>query len=183
FAESEELRPMGRDATGVRGMRLDDDVHLVSLVVPEAGETILTATENGYGKRTEVEEFPLHRRGGQGVKAIQTSARNGGLIAAVAVRESDHLMLISDQGTLVRTEVAGINLLSRNTQGVTLIRIGEGEHLISVARVVDDDDPAEPEQGPPPATAAGTTPVGDAAATPGENGEGADDASPAEPDD
>jgi DNA gyrase subunit A len=173
FAEEHELRPMGRDATGVRGMRLAEGDHIVSLVVPEQGETILTATENGYGKRTEAAEFPLHRRGGQGVKAIQTSLRNGSLIGAVAVREGDHLMLISDQGTLVRTTVESVSLLSRNTQGVKLIRVAEDERLISVARVLDEDDDAEPEQGAAPAP---VSPSADDAANPEQTRASADGA-------
>jgi DNA gyrase subunit A len=146
--EEVDVRPMGRAARGVRGMRLAEGQRIIALVNPEPGTTILTATANGYGKRTEVEDFPVHGRGGQGVIAIQTSERNGALVGAVAVHETDQLMLISSQGTLVRTRVAEVSVLSRNTQGVRLIDVAPGEQLMSIARVADVEGDGEPDTDP-----------------------------------
>ncbi|MFI4913582.1 MAG: DNA gyrase subunit A [Steroidobacterales bacterium] len=130
-----EVRPMGREAAGVRGVRLADDQRLIALLVLEAGY-VLTASENGYGKLTPLAEFPGHGRGGQGVIALQTTARNGRTVAALQVQSGHELMLISSTGTLVRTPVADISIVGRNTQGVRLIRLGEGERLTGVERVV-----------------------------------------------
>ncbi len=141
FAES-EVRSLGRQAMGMRGMTLPPGRRIVSLLVPAADAQILTACAKGYGKRTDLVEFPLHGRGGKGVIAIQTSERNGALVAAVPVAADGQgqLMLISDQGTLVRTRVAEVSIVSRNTQGVTLIRLAEEEQLIGVVPVEDDAD-------------------------------------------
>jgi DNA gyrase subunit A len=128
---------MGRSARGVRGMRLPDGQHVISMIVPEAEAQILTASENGYGKRTPLPDFPRRGRGGQGVIAIQTSERNGALVGAVQVAEEDELMLISDQGTLVRTRVAEVSVRGRNTQGVTLIKLAADEHLVGLVRLQD----------------------------------------------
>ncbi len=136
FHES-DVRPMGRVARGVRGIRLGPENQVISLLIVEPESHVLTATENGYGKRTPIAEFPLQGRGGQGVIAIQTSQRNGGLVGAVTVRQEDEIMLISDRGMLVRTPVLDISLLGRNTQGVRLIHLGEGEHLVGMERVID----------------------------------------------
>ena len=127
----DEVRAMGRDATGVRGIRLGDDQEVISLVVVGDG-LILTASENGYGKLTPLEDFPLHGRGGQGVIALQTTDRNGATVAALQVQGEDEIMMISSGGTLVRTGVAEISIVGRNTQGVRLIRLEEGERLVSV---------------------------------------------------
>ncbi|MDF2445547.1 MAG: gyrA [Moraxellaceae bacterium] len=141
--KEKHVRIMGRNARGVRGMRLPAGQHLISMIIPEAGAQILTASENGFGKRTELAGFPRRGRGGQGVIAIQTSERNGALVGAVLVSDEDELMLISDQGTLVRTRVAEVSMSGRNTQGVTLIKLAEDEHLVGLVRLVDvggDDD-------------------------------------------
>ena len=138
FAE-EDVRSMGRTAAGVRGIRLQDGQYVVSLIVVDEGE-VLTATENGFGKRTPIDEFPVYNRGGQGVIAINTSERNGQLVGAVLVREADEVILISNRGTLVRTEVSEISSLSRNTQGVTLIRLGKDERLVQIEPVTAMDD-------------------------------------------
>ena len=103
-------------------------------------------TENGYGKRTENAEFPAKGRGGKGVIAMSTSERNGSLVGAVQVWDTDEMMLISNQGTAVRTRVEEVSLLGRNTQGVRVIRTRDGEALVSVSRIVEDDDAAEPAQ-------------------------------------
>ena len=138
-----DVRPMGRTARGVRGMRLPEGERMISLIIPEAGQRVLAVSANGYGKRTESDEFPVHNRGGQGVIAMQTSARNGALVGAVQVADSDEIMLISDQGTLVRTRVDEISVLSRNTQGVRLIRVRDNETLVGIAVVSDDGSEAE----------------------------------------
>ncbi len=141
-----DVRAMGRTARGVRGVRLAEGAKVISLVIPEAGASILTASAKGYGKRTEVEEFPAHGRGGQGVIAMQMSERNGELVGAIQVRSGEEVMLISDRGTLVRTRVDEISCLSRNTQGVTLIRVAEGEHLVGLAPI-DEPEVDEAEEG------------------------------------
>ena len=130
-----DVRAMGRTARGVRGMRLAEGQCLVSMLIAEEGSQILTASEHGYGKRTPVEDFPQYKRGGQGVIAMITSERNGPLIGAVQVVDGEEIMLISDQGTLVRTRVSEVSSLSRNTQGVTLIKLANGEKLVGLERV------------------------------------------------
>jgi DNA gyrase subunit A len=140
----DEVRPMGREAAGVIGVRLADGQRVISLLVLGEG-LILTASESGYGKLTPLEEFPSHGRGAQGVIALQTTERNGATVAALQVQPGDELMLISSTGTLVRTPVADISIVGRNTQGVRLIRLGEGERLTGIERVetgADDNDEA-----------------------------------------
>jgi len=146
-----EVRPMGRTAHGVRGMRLTGDAHVVSMIVADArmesGECdVLTATERGYGKRTPLSDFPRKGRGSQGVIAIQCSGRNGTLVAAVATDARHELMLISDKGTLVRTRVAEISQVGRNTQGVTLIRLPEDEKLAGVVKIESEDEVVDGEE-------------------------------------
>jgi DNA gyrase subunit A len=139
FAE-DEVRAMGRNAAGVRGVRMPDGERVISLIIPDPSGLILVASENGYGKLTSVEEFPSHGRGGQGVIAIQTTERNGQLVAATQVTTENELMLMSSSGTIVRTPVADISVLGRNTQGVRLMKLDEGERLIGVESV----DPEPP---------------------------------------
>jgi DNA gyrase subunit A len=129
----EQVRPMGRDAAGVRGVRLGEGQRVIALLVLGEGY-VLTASENGYGKLTSLEDFPGHGRGAQGVIALQTTYRNGATVAALQVQPGDELMLISSTGTLVRTPVADISVVGRNTQGVRLIRLGEAERLTGVER-------------------------------------------------
>jgi DNA gyrase subunit A len=129
-----EVRPMGREATGVRGIKLVAGQELISLIVVGEGY-ILTASANGYGKLTPLEDFPAHGRGGQGVIALQTTERNGEMVAALQVNSEHELMMISSTGTLVRTPVAEISVVGRNTQGVRLIRLDEGERLTGVERI------------------------------------------------
>ncbi|WP_111640566.1 DNA gyrase subunit A [Marinimicrobium alkaliphilum] len=133
------VRAMGRTSRGVRGIRLAEDQTLVRMVIPHPGGQVLTVSEQGYGKRTDVDEFPTKGRGGQGVIAMQTNDRNGQLVGAVQVFETDEIMLISDQGTLVRTRVSEVSLLSRNTQGVRLIKLRPNEHLMGVERIEEND--------------------------------------------
>ncbi len=135
----EQVRPMGRTAAGVRGVRLGAGESVVGLMVAEPG-SVLTVTEHGYGKRTAVEDHPTQGRGGQGVIGIRTSERNGRVVGAVLVHEEDEIMLISESGTLVRTRVAEIPVLGRNTQGVRLIRLGGSERLVGVEPIFDDGE-------------------------------------------
>lgn len=137
FNES-AVRAMGRTARGVKGMDLSAEEHIISLLVPEKSH-ILSATENGYGKRTPLEEYPTKGRGTKGVISIQTSERNGAVVGAVQVDEGEEIMMISDGGTLVRTRVDEVSISSRNTQGVTLIRLSEGEKLVGIERVEESD--------------------------------------------
>ncbi len=140
FKES-DVRPMGRLATGVRGIKLPDGHKVNSLIIVGEGK-LLMATENGFGKRTDVEQFSVINRGGMGVISIQTSERNGNAIGAVQVSSDDEIMLITDGGTLVRTPVEHVSITSRNTQGVTLIKMGKGEALVQLASIanLDTDD-------------------------------------------
>lgn len=130
-----KVRCMGRQAAGVRGVKLQDNQKVVSLIVSREGD-ILTATENGYGKRTALDEYRLSGRGGQGVISIQVSERNGKVVGAIQVNAEDEVMLISNKGTLVRVPASEISLIGRNTQGVRLIQLGEEEMLVSLERIV-----------------------------------------------
>ena len=150
FSES-EVRPMGREAAGVRGINLGGDQEVIALIVVGPGESrgcVLTASASGYGKRTPVQDFPVHGRGGQGVIAMQTSDRNGTTVAALQVLPGQEIMLISSTGTLVRTGVDEVSELGRNTQGVRLIRLSEGERLVGVERIESLDGEAAEESGP-----------------------------------
>jgi len=141
FKES-KVRAMGRTARGVRGIRLAEGQKVNSLIVVKSEESsVLTVTENGFGKRTAMTDYAVKGRGGLGVISIQTTERNGDVIGAVAVDDDDEIMLISDQGTLIRTPVKDVSVLGRNTQGVTLVKLGGEEHLVSLERVVEYKDP------------------------------------------
>ena len=143
FAES-DVRPMGRVARGVIGIRLAKDQNVVSML--EIGEgDVLTVTENGFGKRTAVDDYPRQGRGGQGVIGISTSERNGRLISAIQVSSEDDIMLISNGGTLVRTNAGEISTLGRNTQGVTLIRLRKDEKLVGLERIEPEPEPGDAE--------------------------------------
>ena len=144
----EDVRSMGRGAAGVRGIRLGEGHEVIALCLLGEG-LILSATENGYGKRTAPEDFPLQGRGGQGVIAIQTTDRNGRTVGALQVQEDDEIMLISSNGTLVRTPVSDISVIGRNTQGVRLIRVEKGQRLVGLARIVsmDGEDGEDGEDG------------------------------------
>ena len=149
FKES-DVRAMGRTARGVRGIRLSGEQRVISLIIPEVEGSVLTASENGYGKRTEITGFPVKGRGGLGVIAMQTSDRNGGLVGAAQVFSGDEVMLISNMGTLVRTAADEISVLGRNTQGVRLINLKSGEQLNSVERiaeqVIEEGDASESDE-------------------------------------
>ncbi|SEQ85097.1 DNA gyrase subunit A [Amphritea atlantica] len=135
----DDVRPMGRTARGVRGIKLKNDARVISLIIPQENGRILTTSINGFGKQTAVEDFPTYGRGGQGVIAMQCTDRNGALIGAVQMFEGDDVMLISDQGTLVRTRSDEISVLGRNTQGVRVIRVAEDENLVGVARIEEPE--------------------------------------------
>ncbi|WP_392561618.1 DNA topoisomerase (ATP-hydrolyzing) subunit A [Orbus sturtevantii] len=135
-----KVRTMGRTAAGVRGIKLDKDDKVVSLIVPRGDGAILTATQNGYGKRTEQSSYPTKSRATKGVISIKVSERNGLVVGAVQVADSDQIMLITDAGTLVRTRVAEVSIVGRNTQGVTLIRTAENEKVVGLQRVAETDD-------------------------------------------
>ncbi|WP_031404180.1 DNA gyrase subunit A [Thiomonas sp. FB-Cd] len=138
--DENDVRPMGREARGVRGMHLEDGQQVIAMLVAEdESQSVLTATENGYGKRTPIGEYTRHGRGTKGMIAIQTSERNGKVVAACLVRPDDEIMLITDTGVLVRTRVAEIRELGRATQGVTLIALDDKANLIGVQRVAESD--------------------------------------------
>jgi len=145
-----QVRSMGRVARGVRGMRLKGEDKLVSLIVVEDDGQVLVATENGYGKRTAMEEFPVRGRGGQGVIAIQTSDRNGAVVRAISASHGDEFMLITNGATLIRSRADEVRVMGRNTQGVTLIKLSKGELLAGMQRieelpeVEDIDSESEP---------------------------------------
>ena len=129
-----DVRSMGRGAAGVRGLRLTEGENVISLIIASEG-AVLTISENGYGKRTEVEKFRHQGRGGSGTIAMQTSERNGNVVGALLVNDTDELMIITDGGTLVRTRVAEISVIGRNAQGVRVIRLDEGEKVVGVDRI------------------------------------------------
>jgi DNA gyrase subunit A len=139
----DDVRAMGRTARGVRGIKMADEYKMIALIIPDPAKQILTVCEQGYGKRTLVDDFPVYGRGGQGVIGIQTSDRNGPVVGAAQVSESDEIMLISDKGTLVRTRVTEVSVQGRNTQGVRLIRLKDGENLVGLEQV---DEPEEVEE-------------------------------------
>jgi len=161
-----DVRGMGRTAAGVRGIKLEEGAKVNALLILSEGR-LLMATEHGFGKRTEVDQFSVQKRGGMGVIAIQTSERNGNAVGAVQVDDEDEIMLISDGGTLVRTAVKDVSVTGRNTQGVTLIKLGKGELLTQVERIAKmegDDDEELDEEGNPiaPDDASAKSPTGEA---------------------
>ncbi|MDB2360291.1 DNA gyrase subunit A [Porticoccaceae bacterium] len=144
FSET-DVRAMGRVSKGVRGMRLPEGHSVISMVIPEDDGLLLTVCQNGYGKRTKIEEFPTKGRGGKGMIAIQASERNGPLVGVTQLFDGDEIMLISDQGTMVRTRGDEVSIVGRNTQGVRVIRLKENEKLVSLARIAEpeEDQPEE----------------------------------------
>jgi DNA gyrase subunit A len=159
--DEDDVRPMGRNARGVRGMMLEDGQRVIAMLVAEDDETqsVLTATQNGYGKRTSIAEYTRHGRGTKGMIAIQQSERNGRVVAATLVRPEDEIMLITDKGVLVRTRVSEIRELGRATQGVTLIALDAGSQLIGLQRIVENDANVETDND---AAAGGTAEENDA---------------------
>ncbi|HNI81807.1 MAG TPA: DNA gyrase C-terminal beta-propeller domain-containing protein, partial [Rhodocyclaceae bacterium] len=148
FSEN-DVRPMGRTARGVRGMMLEDDQSVIALLVAgDESPSVLTATENGYGKRTPIAEYTRHGRGTKGMIAIQTSDRNGKVVAATLVTEKEQIMLITTAGVLVRTRVSEIREMGRATQGVTLISVDEGSTLSGVQKIVESEEDEQDGEGP-----------------------------------
>jgi DNA gyrase subunit A len=145
FSET-DVRAMGRVSKGVRGMRLPEGHSVISMVIPEDNGLLLTVCENGYGKRTKIEEFPTKGRGGKGMIAIQASERNGPLVGVTQLFDGDEIMLISDQGTMVRTRGDEVSIVGRNTQGVRVIRLKENEKLVSLARIAEPEEEDQPEE-------------------------------------
>jgi DNA gyrase subunit A len=139
FHES-DVRPTGRIARGVRGINLAKGDRVVGMEVLQHGQTLFTVTENGYGKRTSIDEYPIHRRGGKGVITIKTSERNGQVVNIILVHDDDDLMLVTDTGKLIRMPVAGTSVISRNTQGVRLIGMAAGERVVSAAGLAEAED-------------------------------------------
>lgn len=141
--KEDQVRSMGRTATGVRGIRLSDEQKVVSLIVPRSLDehgAVLTVTENGFGKRTQLSEYPAKSRATMGVVSIKVSERNGAVVGALEVIPGEQMMLISNRGTLVRTRVDEVSLVGRNTQGVTLIRTATDEHVVGLQRIADSDE-------------------------------------------
>lgn len=144
FHES-DVRGTARGSMGVRGMRIEDDSRVVGMEVLEDEGTLLTVTENGYGKRTQVEEYRTQTRGGKGVFSIKTSKRNGKMVSLALVADNDELMMVTDKGKLIRTAIGGINVISRNTQGVRLINLSKEETLIGIARLPEEEETGDGE--------------------------------------
>ena len=142
-----QLRDQGRSTVGVYGIKLGKDDRVENLEVVEPNATLMCISENGYGKRTAFDEYPDQHRGGKGVITMKTSERNGLVVGAHAVRESDALMLITEQGQMIRIPVSDVRIISRNTQGVRLINLSEGDKLISATTVEPDEETPEPEPG------------------------------------
>ncbi|MBA4108329.1 MAG: DNA gyrase subunit A [Leptothrix sp. (in: Bacteria)] len=163
--DEDDVRPMGRNARGVRGMMLEEGQSVIAMLVAEdETQSVLTASENGYGKRTSIVEYTRHGRGTKGMIAIQQTERNGKVVAATLVRPEDEIMLITDKGVLVRTRVSEIRELGRATQGVTLIALDEGAKLIGLQRIVENDAQAEVVEGSEDETPDTAAPEGDGSA-------------------
>ena len=139
YFNEKDARPMGRDTRGVKGITLEEKQSVIALIMPNKDNEILTVSENGYGKRSKVDDFRKTKRGAKGVIAMQLSERNGKLISANQVSEEDQVILISDKGTLVRTKVAEISIIGRNTQGVRVIKLKANEKLNGMALALEND--------------------------------------------
>jgi DNA gyrase subunit A len=148
FAES-DVRPMGRTAYGVRGISLRGDDFVVSMEVVKPGGTLLTVTERGFGKRTEIEEYRVQSRGGVGIINIATTTKNGLVVGVAYVQEGDELLLITQQGMILRMATDDVRAIGRATQGVTLINIEAEDKVVSIAKLVEKDDKDEEEPNPP----------------------------------
>lgn len=162
FSE-EQVRNMGRAAVGVKGLTLEDGDEVVSMEVLEEGAAVLTVTEKGFGKRTALEEYPRQGRGGKGVITIKTTERNGNVAGTVQVRETDEVMIVTSGGTLIRTRAAEISMVGRNTQGVKLISVDDGERVVSVTQVAEKEG-----EDTPAAVAAAAAAAQEAGAVPGD---------------
>jgi DNA gyrase subunit A len=139
FPES-EVRPMGRSSRGVKGITLSKDDAIMGMVVVKRDTTLLVVSENGYGKRSDISDYPLHHRGGKGVITIKNTARNGDVVTIKETVETDELMIITQKGIVIRLPIKGVKVIGRNTQGVKLINLGEGDRVVDVARVVSEEE-------------------------------------------
>jgi DNA gyrase subunit A len=139
FHES-DIRPSGRIATGVRGMRLVKGDHIVGMEVLSHGQTLFAVTENGYGKRTSIDEYPVQKRGGKGVISIKTTERNGLVVGILLVSDDDDLMLMTNIGKVIRMQVSTISVISRNTQGVKLMGMDADERVVGAARLAEKEE-------------------------------------------
>jgi DNA gyrase subunit A len=148
--DEEDVRPMGRAAYGVKGIDLEEADEVVALEVVSPGGTVLTVTGNGYGKRTAIEEYRVQTRGGKGLINIKTTGRNGPVVGVKFMRGDEGVMLITEKGMIIRLNTADISTIGRNTQGVRLIQLEDGDHLVSVARLAEREEPDEPGGGAPP---------------------------------
>jgi len=146
FHES-DVRPSGRTSSGVRGMKFSEGDHLVAMEVLNYGQTLFAVTENGFGKRTSIDEYPVHKRGGKGVIAIKASPRNGKVVAILVVDEEDDVMLMTTIGKIIRTRIREISVISRNTQGVKLMGMDVGERVVGAARLGEKDEDDKPDEG------------------------------------
>ena len=135
-----DVRATARGSMGVRGMRIDSDSRVVGMEVLGTEATFLTITENGFGKRSNVEDYRVQTRGGKGVFSIKTSERNGKMVSLLLVDDKDEIMMVTDKGKLIRTTMQGVNIISRNTQGVKLINLSSGEKLIGIARLPEEEE-------------------------------------------
>ena len=144
-----DMRPMGRNAMGVKAIELTDDDEVVDMCPVFPDMKVLSITENGYGKRTEIDEYRVQSRGGKGIKAMNLTAKTGLFTCQLLVHEDEDIILITDDGTVIRMPVAGISVLGRNTQGVRLMRVDEGSKVVCVARTEADEE--EPEEAETPA--------------------------------
>jgi DNA gyrase subunit A len=148
--EETDVRPMGRTAYGVRGISLRDDDEVVAMDVVQEGGTMLTVTQNGYGKRTGLDEYRIQSRGGIGIINIQTSDRNGKVVGIAFVHDDDELMLISQQGKILRMVSRGVRAIGRATQGVRLIGVDEGDQVVSLAKLAEREEDENGSEAPPP---------------------------------
>jgi DNA gyrase subunit A len=148
FSE-DDVRPMGRSAYGVKGIELDPDDQVVGMQVVGGVGTLLTVTENGYGKRTELSEYRVQARGGKGLIDIKTTPRNGRVVGVELLRADEGVMLITGKGMIIRLDTKDISTIGRNTQGVRLIQLEEGDHVVSVARLAEREEADEPAGSPP----------------------------------
>jgi DNA gyrase subunit A len=144
FQES-DVRPLGRVSQGVKGITLDEDDYVVGMGTSMPDATLLVVTENGFGKRTELDEYKTQTRGGKGILTYRVTEKTGNVAGIRLVNETDEIMLISSDGTLIRLEVSGISILGRATQGVTLMRMSNGNHVVSITRIETDGDDSQEE--------------------------------------
>jgi DNA gyrase subunit A len=135
-----DIRPSGRTSMGVRGMRLDSGDRIVAMEVLSHGQTLFTVSQNGYGKRTSIDEYPVQKRGGKGVISIKTTQRNGLVVSILLVEEDNDLMLMTSNGKIIRMPIKGISVISRNTQGVKVMGMEIGERVVGAARLAEKEE-------------------------------------------